>query len=137
MVTEKNIEAPTILLVDDHADLRQAIRDVLKGEGFQVVEASDGKAAVDLLAKDPLPALIILDIAMPHMNGWEFLFVIAQSCRLSGIPVILASGEEPTGSEVRPGGVVRAFLRKPVDFDVLLSAIRRFTSVPLAKEDAG
>ena len=137
LVTANNIEAPTILVVDDNTDLRVAIRDRLEVEGFRVVEASHGKAALDLLAKDPLPGLIILDIAMPHMSGREVLFVIAQSRRLSGIPVIVLSGEQPSSSEVRPGGVLREFLKKPVDPHVLISAVRRFMSVPHDKQGAG
>jgi CheY-like chemotaxis protein len=73
-----NPAAPTILIVDDHSDLRDAISILLHHEGFRTADAGYGAEALDCLRVNPTIAAIILDLDMPVMKGWEFLAACRQ-----------------------------------------------------------
>ncbi|MCD8082140.1 MAG: response regulator transcription factor [Clostridiales bacterium] len=87
------MDALKILMVDDEARMRKLVRDFLTVKGFQVLEAEDGEAAVDLFFQQKDIALIILDVMMPKMDGWEVCKTIRQ---YSKVPIIMltARGEE-------------------------------------------
>jgi len=112
-------------VVDDHKDTREVVCSVLRDEGFVVVQASNGKEALDLLVTQgqQQPCLIILDLEMPVMSGWEFLAIIRSYTRLSSIPVLVISGSQKVSEAVRHGAVL-AYLPKPVDFNALLDKVR-------------
>ena len=82
-----------ILIVDDEERMRKLIRDFLRIKGYEVLEAGDGEEAVDLFFSDKNISLIILDVMMPKMNGWEVVKAIR---RVSSVPIIMltARGEE-------------------------------------------
>lgn len=109
-----------ILIVDDDADWRSSLKDLLVPRGYSVVEAGNGRTALNYLTSGKVqPALVLLDLQMPGMNGWDFLTVLQAYLRLSAIPIVVisgATGEPPTV------GVARYF-KKPVDEDELLEAI--------------
>lgn len=87
------MEPLKILVVDDEARMRKLVKDFLLAKGFQVVEASDGEAAVDIFFEQKDIALILLDVMMPKMDGWEVCKAIRQYSR---VPIIMltARGEE-------------------------------------------
>ena len=116
--------SPEILLIEDDPDLADAIVEVLQTEGYRVNYAPDGKAALNALAKGKLPDLILLDLMMPNMNGWEFRGAQLHDPRLAQIPVVVLSA---TGESSRPIAA-NLVLRKPVALDSLLSAVKKFTS---------
>jgi CheY-like chemotaxis protein len=64
---------PRVLIVDDDPEIRESMRMVLEDEGYHVREAADGVAALDELHRDQQPCVVLLDLMMPRMNGWEFL----------------------------------------------------------------
>lgn len=123
--------SPNILLIEDDRDLAEVIVEVLRTEGYRVVHASDGRAALGLLAEGELPDLILLDLMMPNMNGWEFREAQLHEPRLAEIPVIVLSA---TGERARPIDVAR-ILRKPVTIENLLRAIGEFARHSGAKTD--
>ena len=114
--------SPDILLIEDDRDLAEVIVEVLRTEGYRVVHAVDGRAALGLLAEGELPRLILLDLMMPNMNGWEFREAQLHQPRLASIPVIVLSA---TGERARPIDAAR-ILRKPVTIENLLRAIGEF-----------
>lgn len=82
-----------ILVVDDYADARAELREMLEEMGHHVVEAADGQEALDLLLQEPelRVQLILLDLDMPRMSGWELLKLLKSYVRLSSIPVVVVS----------------------------------------------
>jgi two-component system, OmpR family, KDP operon response regulator KdpE len=118
-------EYAPILLIDDDGDLRGALRLTLQAEGYEVVEAADGKAALHLMVGgNPLePSLIVLDMQMPGMSGWEFLAVVRSYVRLKTTPVIVLSGRAPN-AETMSRGAVSAWIQKPADFTELLDVVK-------------
>jgi CheY-like chemotaxis protein len=82
-----------ILVVDDDPDSRETIREVLEELGHRVVEASNGREALDFLVEHPTEGvkLILLDLKMPVMNGWQLLKLLDSYVRLSSIPVLVIS----------------------------------------------
>lgn len=113
-----------LLVVDDDADARSALTVLLGHAGYEVLEAEDGQAALDLLLSvtDPEPRAILLDVEMPVMSGWELLAIVKSYHRLAKIPVIVLTGHHaPT--DALEHGVVADWARKPVDGARLLEKL--------------
>jgi CheY-like chemotaxis protein len=117
---------PLVLVVDDEDATRTDVRDLLREEGYAVVEARDGREALDFLVwnRSRTPDCILLDLSMPIMTGWELLSIIKAYVRLSDIPVVLVSGVAPQLDPVKHG-VIAAYLKKPYDAERLLQAVLR------------
>lgn len=114
-----------ILIIDDDDDAREGIREILESEGYEVVEAANGRKALHYLTSDgprPEPCLILLDLRMPEMSGWELLALLKGYSRLAAIPVVVITGHDPY-SEALPPGAFAQFLRKPITRDALLTAV--------------
>ncbi len=109
-----------VLIVDDDSDVRDLVRGMLEPEGFEVVEAVDGRDAL-AQASAALPNLILLDLMMPVMNGSQFLAATGALPKLSQVPVIIvtASDDETPQSE-RILGV----LNKPFNITHLVAVVR-------------
>ena len=110
-----------ILLVDDDVDERDAMALLLEFEGAQVAVAGDGEEAWHALRADPLRCLILLDLDMPVMDGFEFRRLQLRSA-MASIPVIVVSGHPDLAVAVR-GMWTRAALKKPVEADVLCRSV--------------
>ncbi len=108
-----------VLVVDDERDIRQAMAEVLADEGYQVEDAEDGASALAKLRAFH-PSVVLLDLMMPGMNGWEFREAQKTDPELSKIPVIVVSALTPNG-----GVEAEEYLQKPFDLEDLLSAVRR------------
>jgi CheY-like chemotaxis protein len=112
-----------ILIVDDMADNIFLLETILEGEGFQVEAVDSGRAALDKIISDP-PDLLLLDVMMPEMNGFEVTQQIRQNPNLPFIPILLITGYlDPTPAEGFDVGA-DDFIRKPIDIDELLSRVR-------------
>lgn len=112
---------PLILLVEDDADIRQLFHDSLELRNFEVETTDNGQAALEILAQATrLPSVIVADLHMPVMDGWELLTRLAEDPRLAGIPVVvLTAANDANKSAPRPS----AMLIKPVSIDDLVAAI--------------
>lgn len=118
-----NEEVPKILIVDDIPDNSFLLQTFLETEGYQVEVADDGQTALEKVAAAP-PALILLDMMMPGMNGFEVSRRIRQNEALPPIPILLITGfDQPAELEDQELGIA-GFIRKPVDFNELIERIR-------------
>jgi CheY-like chemotaxis protein len=111
--------APSVLLIEDDVDIRDSLQQVLEMEGYRVTPAGNGKEGLDALALGPAPCVVLLDLMMPVMNGWEFLQAKRDTPQ-AGIPVVVVSA---AGERTQAAGAA-AFLKKPVDLAVLLDLVR-------------
>jgi CheY-like chemotaxis protein len=123
-----------ILIVEDDSALREALAQVLSDEGYELFSARDGLEAVNCLKKGNRPDVILLDLSMPVVNGWEFRMFQKRDPELAAIPVILITAGGYTREEVawlEPA----ALIPKPVDLTVLLSVVQRFSPPGSVQED--
>lgn len=122
---------PGILVVEDEPDIRHAMTDALSLEGYPVASASNGRQALQYLAEAPRPALVLLDLMMPEMDGRAFLDLLREHPTLHTVPVVMISASEEAREVAR---VHRAdgFIPKPVDIDRLLGVVERYCGPPAA-----
>jgi CheY-like chemotaxis protein len=116
---------PRILIVEDDASVREALAVFLEGEGYSVVEAGDGAEALTRLRTSEPVALILLDLMMPVMNGWEFRDAQARDPRLASIPVVVITADNSAVHQAARAGVAGCLL-KPLEFPELLSYVGRY-----------
>jgi CheY-like chemotaxis protein len=116
-----------VLVVEDDDDIRESIVDVLEAEGYAVEHAAHGADALELLRRHgaQLPCVILLDLMMPVMNGWEFRALQREDDRLASIPVVVLSGDARAADDAANLGCAAA-LSKPVSLDDLLALVARF-----------
>ena len=111
-----------VLLVDDDQDLRDSIADLLRQRGYHVTTAEDGYAAMSIITGNGVPCIVLLDLVMPGMDGWQFLGAMQNDPHLAAIPIVIASAHAATHAP--PAGAI-AVLHKPFDFDELFSVVAR------------
>jgi CheY-like chemotaxis protein len=112
-----------ILIVDDNNSIKESLTWVLEGKGYTVITAGNGKDALALLQrKQMLPNLILLDVMMPIMNGWQFLEEKRLNQRLKNIPTVIST--DKTNLESQDFHPHEYFLPKPFDIEELISLIK-------------
>jgi two-component system chemotaxis response regulator CheY len=111
----------TVLIVEDEEDLRDMMREALELKGYRVVTAQEGQDALDKIAGIEQLCLVLLDLLMPGMNGWEFFEKMRERPELAQVPVIVHS----SASSRAPVGVTRV-LQKPILFDRLISVVGEY-----------
>jgi len=114
----------TVLVVDDDPDILEALSEILEAEGFEIRRARNGKEALERLEPDA-PQLILLDLMMPVMDGWEFAQRMRQRPpEIARIPIIVLSADRNVGSKAADLGAV-GHLAKPFELNDLLELVRR------------
>ncbi len=118
-----------IMLVEDDPELREALTDVLAAQGFQMLEASNGQEALDLLRKRHLrPTLILLDLMMPVMDGRSFLQERGNDPHLAQVPVVVLTAQRAAACQIEEEVV--AVLDKPFALKRLLEIIHDVCQQP-------
>lgn len=110
-----------VLVVDDDEDLREMLAIVLKAHGYRTQEAVDGVDALGQIDAGSQPALVLLDLRMPRMNGTEFLEALGARSR-TDIPVVVITGDLGGAREALAAGA-RTCVRKPIDVSALLDTV--------------
>jgi CheY-like chemotaxis protein len=121
MVTESG---KSILVIEDDPATRDAVAIVLQDEGYAVTGVANGQEALLHLRRTAPPDLILLDLMMPVMNGWEFRKQQTKEPALKSIPVMIVSADTGVPQKAAALGAVD-YLIKPIDLDKLLAAVQR------------
>ena len=109
----------TLLIIEDDPGTRDMLSALLEKDGREIVTVGDGQEAFDRLSDLPRPRLILLDLAMPRMDGWEFLRRQLADPSIADIPIIVLSGSAlPAGAKHQ--------LAKPVDVERLLALVGQY-----------
>ena len=118
--------AKIIMLIEDDIDILYTLKDYLQSEGYIVLTAQNGFLAMELLAKSKMPNLILLDMKMPVMDGWEFAKVYLEKYGHQAPIVVMtaAADAEQRAKEISAIG----WIEKPFDLDILLKEIKKFES---------
>ncbi|RMD84388.1 MAG: UDP-3-O-[3-hydroxymyristoyl] N-acetylglucosamine deacetylase [Candidatus Dadabacteria bacterium] len=129
-------DSRTVLIVDDEANVRDSVQGVLRDEGFEVATACDGRSALELLERSPHPALVLLDVWMPDMDGIEVLERIKS--RWPRVPVVVISGHANVEMAVKATRLGACdFIEKPFSIEGLLSSVRRALGLPVGGTSEG
>lgn len=112
-----------ILLIDDDADIRTALGEVLENQGYDVVGAGNGAEALAQLQTAVPPCMILLDLMMPVMDGYQFREAQKREAILCSIPVVVITAGTALREHELDG--VAAILGKPIELPKLMAAIRR------------
>lgn len=115
----------TVLIVEDDEDIRFLLQTALSMKGYAVVTAANGEQGIEKLAThNERPCIILLDLMMPVMNGWEFLERIRERGDHSAVPVIILSGAGREALEATQAGA-QGYLRKPVELNHLFGVVKQ------------
>jgi DNA-binding response OmpR family regulator len=124
---------PSVLVVEDDADLAALVEMIISDAGYAVRRASDGAEALARVGEE-MPALVLLDMRMPGMNGWEF----AREFRARwgrAAPIVVVTAAEDARQRAREIGA-DAWLEKPFEIEDVLATLHRFLDRPAAGQDA-
>ena len=118
----------SILIVEDDKDFRESLQEALNMLGFTATSAANGQEALEKLRSKPLPCLILLDLMMPVMNGWQFRTHQRADPNLAAIPVVVVTADG--NAQHKAAGIDAAgCIKKPVDLDALVKLASQFCTV--------
>lgn len=112
------VVASRILVIDDDDAIRESLREVLGDAGYEVAVARDGREALAMMT--PRPALLLVDLMMPELDGWELIGELQRTAPLADIPICVLTAI-PSHAPPKVGAV----LQKPIDLDTLLATVAR------------
>ncbi len=120
-----------MLVVDDDADIRDALREVLEEEGYTTLEASHGREALELLHRAEFkPNVMLLDLMMPTMDGWQLRGRLRQDPTLAGIPIVIMTAHAGVLRAVTSVQPPTPVLAKPLDLVRLLELVATYCEDP-------
>jgi CheY-like chemotaxis protein len=112
-----------VAIVEDDSEFRNMLRDLLEEEQYRVVAVANGAEALEQLRGETVPNVILLDVSMPVMDGFDFLRCRNEDPQLAAVPVVLVTNAKP---HERPTTGVNDVVRKPIDIDEILFVIKRY-----------
>lgn len=110
-----------VLVVEDNKEIQDSLKMALEIEGYEVFTADNGKEALEALNKIATPCLILLDLMMPVMNGWEFVEEINKDIMLSTIPIVIVTAFNDRKNTPKSEG----YIQKPIDLNALLNTVSK------------
>jgi CheY-like chemotaxis protein len=120
---------PTVLVVEDDKDSREMLCEYLRRNGYNAAEAADGQEALGQLDEVRNLCLILLDVMMPGMNGWQFRAQQRAHNRFGDVPVVILTAHPPSSLESSAVGVDRV-LTKPIDLVEILKVVQSYCHGP-------
>ncbi len=110
-----------ILIIEDNKDIKDSLKLALELEGYNVFSAENGKEGLDRLHSMPTPCMILLDLMMPVMNGWEFMEEMNKDILYAHIPVVIVSALTEKQNAPKSEG----YIQKPIDLNNLISIVEK------------
>jgi CheY-like chemotaxis protein len=129
MTTTALSSSPTVMVVEDDRDSREMLCDYLERHGYRAVSAADGQEALGLLDEVASLCLILLDLMMPIMNGWQFRDRQRAHSRFADVPVVILSAFPPSSRDSSALEVERV-LTKPIDLREILKIVKSYCDIP-------
>ena len=123
--TTTDANAQSILIVDDDVDILAALAELLESQGYEVTMMTDARAALSHLRDGLRPRVILLDLMMPGMNGWDFRTEQLRDIDLRDIPVVIVTAADVAEAALKAQLGDISLLRKPAVEDELISIVRR------------
>ena len=117
-------QTQAILVVEDDPDLRAVHSEILSQEGYAVLTAADGVEALEITERADPPSMILLDLRMPRMNGWDLVRRLRQRAGWRDVPIVVVAAHYRIADEAATIGA-RAWLHKPVGIEDLLRVVGR------------
>src|SRR5690348_9871510 len=118
---DSSVDTACIVLVEDDPDIQEAVRDLLTAAGYSITVASNGREALAHLRDTTrLPCLVIMDVFMPEMNGYELLKLLRSEDRFVTLPIAICSA-----SDDPPPGAAR-YIKKPFELAALIGVVESF-----------
>lgn len=111
----------TLLVIEDDTNIRDVLKLSLQFEGYQVLTAENGKQGFEVLNQGIMPGLILLDLMMPIMNGWEFVGAIKEHKALKQIPIIIVSAYADRARSID----CHDFILKPLELTHLMQTVKK------------
>ncbi|MBP8952199.1 MAG: response regulator [Armatimonadetes bacterium] len=122
--------AHRILVVDDSDEMQDLYQAVLQVQGYEIVQARDGMEGIAALHEGPLPDLVVLDISMPKLSGWDVLRVVRDTAEWQDIPILVISAlGQPVNVQRGWSLGAASYLYKPVAVDELVLMVNRLVSL--------
>lgn len=116
----------SILVVEDDQSIRETLQFALELEGYKVFGAENGRKALEILPHISKPCLILLDLMMPVMNGWEFSEAVKKDALLADIPVVVVSAFVDKAQTIKSKGIIK----KPIDLETLFQTVKQWCGRP-------
>jgi CheY-like chemotaxis protein len=118
---EGHLNNKCLLVIEDNKEIQDSLKMALEAEGYKVFTADNGKEGLEILEKIPTPCMILLDLMMPIMNGWEFVDAISKDLMLSTIPIVVVSAY----GDKKGTPKTEDYIQKPIDLDALLNTVSK------------
>lgn len=118
------LNGKSVLLIEDDSELRFLMAKILQKEKYNVIEASNGHHAMQLLESSGCPDLILLDLMMPQMDGAEFLVQIKNHPKCAASITVIVSGHDDIELRAKKAGA-NGYVRKPIDLNTLIMEVNR------------
>ncbi len=115
-----------VLVVEDDPAIRESMVTALRLKGYHCSEASNGLEALEVLKTLPQPCLILLDLMMPIMSGWEFLTRVEGDVTLAQIPIAVVTAYSERAKDLK----VKGILKKPIDLKLLFQVVETYCGLP-------
>ncbi len=122
---ETFVKCKTVFIVEDDSSIRETLQQVIEYLGFKVVTANNGQEGLEKLATIERPCLILLDLMMPVMDGWQFLQAKREQDIITTIPVVIVSAYFHARNNQLPEGV-KSIIKKPVNIDMLIEQVTEY-----------
>ena len=120
-----HLPCQAILVIDDDTDTRDALTEILADEGYDVTGVNNGREALAYLREATRPSLILLDMMMPEMDGWQFRLELQKDPTLARIPVVILSAHDDVRDAALALGAAD-YLRKPLRAESVIEVAERF-----------